>query len=202
MSRKLIESIEINNFSEYIKKVNKVRPKPYIKDKCRLPKKYSSDEYEWRKIKYWGKVIEVRFKKGEGSFLISNSKSANKEKFVKVNGQDIYNQRDNSFGRAFLKNFLTDFYIPYIEKIDKIEELDCFPLCIEMLFYMHDMGKRNIDNDNKWVWEKGFQDALVKMDKIIDDNPHIISRNEKETIFIPDDEEQKLIINIYGRGIN
>lgn len=195
--RELLSSIRIDDFSEYIKKANKTREIPYIKNKCRLPKMYDNDDYEWRPIKYWGKNIEAIFRKSDGLMMISNKKTANKPKLVKVNGQDIYNQRNNSFGRNFLRNFLHDYYKPYLENIKPFNNIDDYPLTIEFLFYVHDMGKHNIDNDNKWVWAKGFRDTLTELELIPDDDVKCISRDESETILIPDDQNQKLIINIY-----
>lgn len=192
-------SIQIDNFSEYIKKANKARELPYIKGKCRLPKMYDNDEYEWRKIKYWGKQVEVIYRKADGIMMIANKKTANKPRLVKVNGQDIYNQKNNSFSRNFLRNFLHDYFKVYLEGVQPFEDIDQYPLTVELLFYMRDEGKHNIDNDNKWVWTKGFQDTLTEMKIIPDDNCNVISRNESETILIPEDQEQKLIINIYGK---
>lgn len=191
-------TIEIPNFSEYIKKANKARELPYIKGKCRLPKMYDNDDYEWRKIKYWGKHVEVIVRKSDGLQMISNKLTANKPRLVKVNGQDIYNQRNNSFGRAFVSNTLHTYYKEYLKEVNPFEDLNNFPLCIELMFYIHDEGKSNIDNDNKWVWEKGFQDTLTELGIIPDDNCYVINRNEKETVLIPNDQEPKLVINIYG----
>jgi len=199
--REVLLSINIDNFSEYIKKANKAREVPYIKGKCRLPKMYDNEDYEWRKIKYWGKHVEVIYRKSDGIMIIANKKTANKPRLVKVNGQDIYNGVSNSFSRNFLRNFLHDYYKPYLADVKPFEDLDKFPLIVELLFYIHDQGKGNIDNDNKWVWAKGFRDTLTEMGIIPDDNCYIISRDESETILIPDDQEQKLIINIYGRKI-
>lgn len=200
--RNKLISIEINNFSEYIKKANKAREVPYIKGKCRVPKMYDNEEYGWRQIKYWGKQVEVIIRKSDGLIMISNKKTANKPRVVKVNGQDIYNQKNNSFSRAFLTNLLHTYYKDYLKEVNPFKDLSVYPLTIELMFYIHDEGKHNIDNDNKWVWEKSFQDTLTELELIPDDNVYIINRNEKETVLIPDDEEQKLIINIYGKSTN
>lgn len=202
----LIFKLEINNFSEYIKKANSVRPIPYIKDRSRLPIKYSDEElFEWRKIKYRGKYIEARFDRNEADnkkFLISNSKSAGKPRLVKVNGQDIYNQSGSSFGRSFTRNILHDFFKEYIKEnnLKPIDDIDKYPLYIWMKFYLHDMGRRNIDNDNKWVWEKFFQDSLTEAGIIPDDNNQYINDNRKTTYFIPEGEPQKLVIGVFRKG--
>jgi len=195
--------ITINNFSEYIKKTQNVRPRPYVKGKCRLPKKYESEElYEWRKIKYWGKIIEARYAKDAEmkDFLISNSKTANKERLVKVNGQEVYNQAGGSFNRAFMRNILHTYFKDYLKDIKPIEDINVYPLYIWIRFYIHDMGKHNIDNDNKWPWRKFFQDSLTEAGIIPDDNINVINDNRETTYLIPDTEEQKMEIIIYGKG--
>ena len=195
--------ITIDDFSEYIQKTKKVRPVPYIKGKCRLPKKYESEEdFEWRKIKYWGKFVEARYAKEADmkDFLISNNKTANKERFVKVNGQEVYNQAGGSFNRAFMRNILHQYFKKYLVGIKPIEDIEVFPLYIWIRFYIHDMGKHNIDNDNKWPWRRFFQDSLTEAGIIPDDNLQYINDNRETTYLIPDDQKQKMEIIVYGKG--
>lgn len=128
--------ITIDNFSEYIQKTQKVRPIPYIKGKCRLPKKYEDEtQYEWRKIKYWGRNIEARFDKESMEFLVSNSKTANRPRLVKVNGQEVYNQTGGSFNRSFMRNVLHEYFKDYLKDIKPIEDIEVFPLYIWIKFY-------------------------------------------------------------------
>lgn len=197
--RKKLLSIVIDNFSEYVKKSDKTREIPYIKGKCRLPKMYDNDEYEWRRVKFWGKDLEVLYRKSDGLRMVANKKSANKPKFVKVNGQDLYNQRNNSFVRAVNSQAMHTYYKQYLKGIEPFKNIDDYPLIVEFLFYIYDEGKHTIDNDNRWIWEKGFQDTLTELGIIPDDNCNVICRNEKETILIPVDQEQKLVINIYKK---
>lgn len=203
-NNKLLLEINIKEFSEYIQKANKVREIPYIEGKCRLPIKYSNDEYyEWRKIKYWGKLINARYAKDADmkDFLISNSKTANKPRFVKVNGQEIYNQAGGSFNRSFIRNVLHEYFKEHIKDVKPLDNINDYPLYIWMQFWINDQGKGNIDNDNKWPWEKFFNDTLTECGIIPDDNINIVNDSRKTTILIPDDENQELIIKIYGKGI-
>lgn len=200
-NKKELFKITINNFSEYIRKTQNVRPVPYIKGKCRLPKKYESEEdFEWRKIKYWGRNIEARYAKNAltKDFLISNNKSANKERLVKVNGQEVYNQTGGSFNRSFMRNVLHNYFKEYLKDIKPISNIEVYPLSIWIKFYIHDMGKRNIDNDNKWPWRKFFQDSLTETGIIGDDNLQYINDNRETTYLIPDNQEQKMEIIVYG----
>lgn len=193
--REIISSIVIDDFSEYIKIAQKANSKPYEKDKCRVPNKYSTEEFGW--VKKGRKNVLTRL--SDGVILTSNPGIAGKPRYKKVNGQDIYNGNVSRQSRASLVKNIHLYLHEFINKINKIENIELFPLTLEIMFYIHDQGKHNIDNDNKWIWTKCIQDTLVECEKIVDDNPHIVSRNESETILIPEDQEQKLIINIYGR---
>jgi hypothetical protein len=193
--REIISSIVIDEFSEYVKIAQKANSKPYEKDKCRIPNKYLTEEFGWfRKGK---KNVLVRI--ADGLVLTSNPGIAGKPRYKKVNGQDIYNGNVSRQSRATLVKNIHIYLHDFISAIDSIENIDLFPLTLEVIFYVYDQGKYNIDNDNKWIWTKCIQDTLVECQKIIDDNPHIINRNESETILIPEDQQQKLIINIYGK---
>lgn len=201
--KKELFRITVNNFSEYISKTQKVRPIPYIKGRCKLPKKYESEDlYEWRKIKYWGRSIEARYEKGalEKDFLIANNKSANKPRFVKVNGQEVYNQTGGSFNRAFMRDRLHEYFKEHLKDIKPIEDIEVYPLSIHIKFYIKDMGKHNIDNDNKWPWRKWLQDTMVEMNIIPDDNLQYINDNRETTYLLPneDEVEQKMEIIVYG----
>lgn len=199
--KKELFKITINNFSEYIRKTQKVRPVPYIRGKCRLPKKYESEEdFEWRKIKYWGRNVEARYEKGKSDkeFLISNNKTANKERHVKVNGQEVYNQTGGSFNRAFMRDQLHNYFKKHLKDVKPIDDIEVYPLSIWIKFYIKDMGRHNIDNDNKWPWRKWFQDTAVEMGILSDDNLYIINDNRETTYLIPDDQEQKMEIIVYG----
>ena len=189
---KLVE-IQISDYTEYVKLSNSRRIKPYIQGKCRVPKKYSTGDYHWIKK---GKLL-VLARKADGIVLTSNPLAAGTPKMKKVNGQDIYNGNVSRQARATLVKALHNFFIPHISGIEPIKNIDYFPLTLEILFYIHDKGKNNIDNDNKWIYRKCIQDTLVELEKIADDDPQFISRNEEETILIPDNQEQRLIINIY-----
>ena len=96
------------------------------------------------------------------------------------------------------------FYIiilkKYLVDVKPIEDIEVFPLYIWIKFYIHDMGKHNIDNDNKWPWRKFFQDSLTEAGIIPDDNVQYINDNRETTYLIPEDQQQKMEIIIYGKG--
>lgn len=192
----VIREIVINNFSEYIQTTAKIRPKPYIKNKGNLPKKYQNSLYEFRTLIYYGKTIEALVRKSDGFIIPSNSRTVDKPRNTKVNGQDIYNQNSMKFGRAKLVGILHGYFENIIKNIEPITEN--YPLKLELEFNIHDMGKLNIDNDNKWIWTKCFQDTLVSTGKLPDDNVNYINENITKTNFIDESQSQSLIIRIYG----
>lgn len=192
--KELLVSITIDDFSEYIKISQARRAKPYIQGKCRLPKKYSTDEYKW--VVKGKQTVLARV--SDGLILVANSKSAGTPKYKKVNGQDIYNGNVSRQARASLVKAIHQYFIPYFKDIQTIDNIDNYPLSLELQFLLHDNGKNNIDNDNKWIWRKCIQDTLTELNIIPDDNPQIISKNSEETIFISPETPQQLIINIYG----
>lgn len=192
--RDKIISIEILDFSEYVQIAQKRMAKPYEQGKCRVPNKYSTEEFGW--VKKGKKNVLVRI--NDGLVLTSNPNTVGTPRYKKVNGQDIYNGNVSRQSRASLVKNIHNYLSTFIKDIEPINDIELFPLTIELLFYVYDQGKHNIDNDNKWIWGKCIQDTLTEYAKIADDNPHIVNRNESETILIPENQEQKLIINIYG----
>lgn len=192
-SKKLLLSVNIKDFSEYIEISKARRATAYIKNKCRLPKKYDNSDYIFNKK-------DQLINKETGQLIIKNSKSAGKPRYKKINGQEIYNGNISRQARASLVKKIHEYFKPLLKDVEIPVDLSLYPLTLELLFYIKDMGKNNIDNDNKWIWRKCVQDTLTELGKWPDDNNYIINRNEEETILIPEDEEQELIINIYGQS--
>lgn len=193
--RKLLLTIVIDNFSEYIQIAKSRRPTYYIQNKCRIPKKYMDDERYVYNNK--GQLIDLE---NGGVTVVKNSRSAGTPRYKKINGQDIYNGNISRQARASLVRNIHNYFVPFLQDINLDIDIDNYPLCMELVFRVHDKGKFNIDNDNKWIWRKCIQDTISELKIWDDDNLNIINRNEEETILIPDDEDQKLIINFYGRG--
>lgn len=186
----MLKRLEIP-FSDYIRVAEKTRVKPYRKDKCRVPKKYQTEDYGWN-----SKGFLIR--KSDGIIITANSKTAGKPREKKVSGQDIYNGHISSFARAFLVRSLHQRFAPFVRELEAITSLENFPLGVHLNFHVHDKGKNNLDNDNRWIWEKALQDTLVEHKIIPDDNPYIVWENVKRTILIAPEKEQSLVIEIYG----
>lgn len=189
-SYQLLKRLEIP-FSEYVQVSKKRRPIPYIKDKCRIPKKYDNILYTWNSKGYLCNALT-------GEVLIANNKSAGTPRNKKVNGQNIYNGNVSRQARASLVKALHQQFGTYLRELEPIKDIKHFPLGLHLNFHVHDRARLNLDNDNRWIWEKAIQDTLVQEGIFPEDNPYIVWENVKRTILIPEEKEQTLVIEIYG----
>lgn len=190
---KEIQKIIIKPFNEYIKISEKRKVKPFYKDKRILPKKYQTDDYIWDGK---GRLIH----KLTGEVIASNPKVAGQERWWRINGQDIYNQKISHAGRHSIMSKLHDKFNPHLKDI---ESLNNFPIKVEINFYIQDQDKiksreKNIDNDNRWLYAKVIRDCLRDLKKVPDDDPHYIMGDSSNTIFVEEDEV-RLEIVIYGQ---
>lgn len=186
----ILKRIEIP-FSEEILISKERRAKPYIQGKSRVPKKYLKEEYIWNSKGY---LID----KATGTVIVSNGRTAGKPRYKRVNGQDIYNGNTFRQGRAKLAKLIHEKFTPYLREIEPLLDIKMYPLGLHLNFHVHDRAKNNIDNDNKWIWEKCIQDTLTQLGIIPDDNPYIVWENVKRTILITSEKEEKIVIEIYG----
>jgi hypothetical protein len=182
-----IVKLTIHNFSEYIRIAEKRMPKPFVKgSKKKLPKKYQTEDYVWDKRGYL-------VYKNTGSIVPSNGLTVGKPRDWRMNGQDVYNQKIKHSARNAITIKMHNKFKPHLGKIEKLDGA-YFPLTLRINFYVMDQGKFNIDNDNRWIYDKVVQDTLVELGKIPDDNPKIINGNYKKTYFVEKEEEVKVEI--------
>ena len=183
-------TITIPNFSEYIKVAESKRLAPIIKGKRKIPKKYL-DETKYS-FDSKGRLIDNE----TGMLIAGNPNVVGKPRYWRVNGQDIYNQKVKTFQRNNYIGMLHKFFKLVFETEFKNVRIKKFPLTLSITFYVRDMQDHNIDNDNKWIWEKVIQDTLVENKILPDDNPRIICQNTKRTVLVDKDEDVKLIIKL------
>lgn len=194
----LLKKIEIP-FSEYVQISKKRRPVYFKNDlkggESRLPKgilkKLKAGLYDWD-------IKGYLYNKLTGEVLVRNNKSVGTPREQKVNGQNIYNGNVSRQARATLVKALHEKFARYLKDIDPIVDIKHFPLGIHLIFKVHDRFKFNLDNDNRWIWEKTIQDTLVQEKIIPEDNPYVVWENLKRTILIPNEVEETLIVEIYG----
>ena len=183
-----IVKITIPQFNDLIRIAEKRSVSPFKKDsKKKIPKKYQTDEYSWN-----GKGYLIHNK--TGVIVPSNPIMAGKPREWRMNGQDIYNQKIKHSARAALMTKMHNKFNQHLKQIEKINP-ELFPLTLRINFYIRDYEKmegskiKNIDNDNKWIYEKVIQDTLTELKKIPDDKPYYINGNYKKTYFVETDEE-------------
>lgn len=186
---KEVFKIVINNFSEYVKISDKRQVKPYLKGKRFIPKKYQTKDYTWDSK---GRLVSAT----TGEIIASNPIVAGTERWWRINGQDIYNQKIKHSARHGLMTKLHQMFSVYLKDIPKIEN---FPIKLELNFFILDNNKvktreKNIDNDNKWLYNKVVQDTLTELGIIPDDNCYYINGNNITTTFVEDITDVKLEI--------
>lgn len=190
-----VVTITVPNFTEYIKIANSRMAKPIIRGKRKIPKKYLDE------TKYAFDSRDRLIEKDTGRIVPGNPGVVGKPRYWRVNGQDIYNQKVKTFQRNNYIGMLHNYFSELFEKEFKNIRIKQFPLNLTIIFYVKDMQDHNIDNDNKWIWEKVIQDTLVESKILPDDNPKIICQNTKRTVLVEEDKDVKLIIKLdYDRG--
>lgn len=183
-------TIVVDNFSEYIKVADARSVKPIIKGKRKIPKKYLDETKYGFDMKQ--RLIELE----TGKVVPSNPKVAGTPRYWRVNGQDIYNQKVKTFQRNNYVGMLHRYFEKiFTEKFENIR-IKKFPLRLSIIFHVKDLEDHNIDNDNKWIWEKVIQDTLVECRILPDDNPRFICENSKKTVLVQNEEDVKLIIKL------
>lgn len=113
-----------------------------------------------------------------------------KTKYIKINGQAIYNGRLNPFTRASMVKQMHEYVKPYIDKELKGRDLSrLYPLsiCLEVHCPINYGNVRMLkgivrwkapksdfkatwDADNLWIWGKIFNDELTESGYIEDDS--------------------------------
>lgn len=185
-------SVEINNLQEKVKLSNKRRPVYYIKDKCRIPKRFQKEGYAFNDK---NRLYNI----DTGEVLYKNARSKNTPRYFTISGNSIYSSNFSRHARNNIIQSIHSYLKPYLVEIgDELKDFNKYPLSMELTFKVHDKGNQTQDNDNRWIWRKCIQDTLTQLGKWPDDNNHVINSNKETTLFIPDTEIPSLKIEIYG----
>jgi hypothetical protein len=171
---------------QYIKevKVSEKRRKKFFKkssitEENPLPLKYQNSRYVWKKGLLWDLAEE--------ELVVKNSKSAGQPRFIGISGNDIMRMQHarDKIVKAIKENFR-----PYIADLPKPLPT---PLLIEL--HLYDVpGICNWDLDNKWIYNKCFQDLLQDEGYIPNDNVRYIT-GSPGVLYHPVeiDDERKLV---------
>ena len=145
---------------------------------------------------------------------VTNNKKA-PNKYIKINGQSIYNGSVDKFKRAVLMNNMHSFMMPYVTFLD----IPSFPIRVDLELHVpinwntvrRTKGEItwkppksnyviNWDVDNFWIYTKSFLDSMVLSGVIPDDNASIINDSGRIQFFpVETFDERKLVFNIYYR---
>lgn len=144
-------------------------------------------------------------------FRVSRNKTK-ADRYVKLNGQLLYNSNLTRFARNFFSHDVHDYLLQHIT----CEPITQFPVKVTLDFYApinFDCVRRKkngevtwsppkkgfnprFDIDNCAVWLKFFQDCLTKKGIIPDDNVRYIIGSGIEYHKVKDFKERKLVFSI------
>lgn len=162
-------------------KVSNSRRSQFFKLGDKIPLKYSGSEYTYKQGKLYNSI--------EKSFIIKNSQSKSKPRYVAISGNALYARMHERI-RIKIMNELKKSMLPHIPK----EPLDksLFPLKVKMLIYRTvDKGQWDIDNFNIFYF-KAFFDLLRDKGVIPDDSIEFLTGVGSEFIPVIDDKDRKL----------
>lgn len=198
--------IEYRNYPESVQTTAGRRPVFYhLGDK--LPKKFQTGNYTWSPLKGQSTLYDKSLKE----YVIKNSQSLDKPRFVIIAGNDI--MRMPEFSRAKIVTVLKEYFISPLANWKgeiytdvkgksrrkyhpKYSFVGQYPLKVSMEIHTFP-GAVNWDTDNLWIYTKCFCDALRDTGCIPDDNIRYIT-NSGEIQFIPITREadKKMVFKI------
>lgn len=135
-----------------------------------------------------------------GEKVVRNFKTAGKPNMKRINGQSIWDGDVSRYERNDLKKFLSEYFIPNINRQLPEKIMTHRFIQIEFIFYTRDVGTKAQDIDNhSYVYVKAFLDALQDTGRVTDDGARNIRGYYCRYIAIaPDeDEERRLEIKIH-----
>jgi hypothetical protein len=176
-----MDKIEIS-IPLFLKKVmiSKARRIKYYKKGGKIPKKYKNNTFDSR-----GRMIDAN-----GEFVVANPRTIGKPKYLTINGQALYNARMSPHIRSKVVNSVKDSFLPYMKHIGKIESL---PIRISLKMY-DTIRQANWDLDNQWLYNKCFQDLLVKLNIIPDDDIKYVTKSAAPEFVPVDNESQRKLV--------
>lgn len=146
---------------------------------------------------------ECLFDTIKSEFIVKNSKSAGKPRVMSINSQPFWAGGNGSeWVRMKMKDAVKSEFVPYIARH---LPLKIFPpknkfIQIEFIFFypFKTKVKQYQDYINHWfVRQKIFEDTLVDMKVISDDNPDILRGGYGRYVEIENEQERRLEIKIH-----
>jgi len=179
-----MDKIEIS-IPLFIKKVmiSKARRIKYYKQGGKIPKKYSKYTFDAK-----GRLVD-----NQGECVVANPRTIGKPKYITINGQALYNARMSPHIRSKIVNAVKDSFTPYLSGVDPIIQLP-----VRISLKLHDtIRQANWDLDNQWLYNKCFQDLIVKQGIIPDDDiKYITAAGAPEFVPVDNEQDRKLVFTI------
>ena len=169
----------------FIKKVmiSKARRIKYYKQGGKIPLKYSDYGFDSK-----GRLINDK-----GECVVANPRTIGKPKYITINGQALYNARMSPHIRSKIVNAVKDSFYPHLNGTKPIKDL---PVRISLKLY-DTIRQANWDLDNQWLYNKCFQDLLVKTGIIPDDDIRYITKaGAPEFVPVDNEQDRKLVFTI------
>jgi len=139
----------------------------------------------------------------KGNKVIRNKLTAGKPNMLKINGQSIWNGLVNKYTRNKLKDFLTEYYTPFIIRnwpINLFTSNTSF-FHFEFIFYfpIELRGFKNVqDIDNhSFPYVKAFTDTLTELQIIPDDGVKYYRGVYSRYVNIPNEFDRRLEIKLH-----
>lgn len=150
---------------------------------------------------------------------ITNNKNA-PNKYIKINGQSIYNGNLQHYQRAIAVNWLHDYLLnnqqDFLQDIRRNHSID-YPKRLESFLYVplnygtvrrikgiihwtpaKDDYDPNWDIDNQWIWNKLFCDVLQLVKIIPNDNVRYISSSCITFVETKNFDDRKLVFRLFS----
>ena len=179
-----MDKIEIS-IPLFIKKVmiSKARRIKYYKEGGKIPIKYSKYGFDSK-----GRLIDDK-----GEYIVANPRTIGKPKYITINGQALYNARMSPHIRSKIVNAVKDSLEPHLNGVEPIVDL---PVRISLKLY-DTIRQANWDLDNQWLYNKCFQDLIVKKGIIPDDDIRYITKaGAPEFVPVDNEQDRKLVFTI------
>ncbi len=179
-----MDKIEIS-IPLFIKKVmiSKSRRIKYYKEGGKIPIKYSKYGFDSK-----GRLIDDK-----GEYIVANPRTIGKPKYITINGQALYNARMSPHIRSKIVNAVKDSFEPHLNGVEPIVNL---PVRISLKLY-DTIRQANWDLDNQWLYNKCFQDLIVKKGIIPDDDIRYITKaGAPEFVPVDNEQDRKLVFTI------
>lgn len=161
----------------------------HISEGKKLPKYLQKPDYLHYTVDKDGWIIKLE----TGEKLVRNYKTAGKPNMKRINGQSIWDGDVSRYERNDLKKFLSDYFIPNINRQLPEHLFTAKYIHVEFIFYVVE-AEQDIDNHG-YPYIKAFMDALQTSERIVNDSPVYIRGYYCRYVVVKDDRRLEIKIH-------